>query len=230
MFKLHPNTVLVELLEDDRRSLFEKKIKTNDGKQISLVTDLKAEENSDDALYQTVNLGRVISVAEDVTHILVGDIVLLDYTVDISPEHTVMHEDEYKLVCLQAKNTYHDDEAVLYPNRQRQRMLWVWRKGERREITPILGMYRNGTVIPNDDIVFCEYNNDNVLTLMFSGIHYNAQRNKIVSRVVVAAPEASQAKPGDGVMIENSLMFPFKFGDIMYDMVFQEDILCRVHV
>src|SRR5690349_13973539 len=90
--------VLVRLSHESKMKLVEKEIIDNNGQVFKLC--LKAPSYEEVDKYEmSVKIGEVIGISPEVPSIDVGDIVLLDYTVDADADYNVTTEGKDKIVC-----------------------------------------------------------------------------------------------------------------------------------
>lgn len=226
MMKLPRNRILVEITEEDRDKIFNKIITSTSGQEFKLAIQIQEKDQSTDKFYsQTVNMGRVLQVADDCTQVQVDDIVLFDNLID-SDEGIIVEKSIFrkKIVILES-NTYHNNDYLIPPNGKNPRPKWVWKKGDLDELSRILGIFRNGKLLCPKTLVITDHHNDEDDIRKFVGIIYDYKKIPIVRRVIRSVPEDSAFKVGDNVLVLAEAVMNYDFGPHNFDVFGEDDVL-----
>jgi len=226
MMKLPRNRILVEITEEDRDKLFNKIITSTSGQEFKLALQIEEKDRGTDKFYsQTVNMGRVLQVADDCTQVQVDDIVLFDNLID-SDEGIIVEKSIFrkKIVILES-HTYHNNDYLIPPHGKNHRPKWVWRKGNLDELSRILGIYRDGKLRCPKTLVITDHHNDDDDIRKYVGIIYDYKKIPVVRRVIRAVPEDSQYKVGENVLVLAEAVMNYDFGPHNFDVFGEDDVL-----
>jgi hypothetical protein len=224
--KLPRNRILIEITEEDRDKIFKKVITSTTGEEFTLFRQTEEKNRNTDRFYsQTVNMGRVLQVADDCKQVKVDDIVLFDNLVD-SDEGIIVEQSVFrkKIVILES-HTYHNNDYLIPPHGKQYRPQWVWRNGNVDEISRILGIYRDGKLICPKTMVITDHHNDEDDIRKYVGIIYDYKKIPVVRRVIRAVPEGSPFKVGDNVLVLAEAIMNYDFGPHNFDVFGEDDVL-----
>lgn len=227
-FKLASNRVMVEISEQDRDAVFRKAITTVTGQQLFITKDLPARRIQDKFFSQTVNIGKVVQVSDDVEHIRVGDQLMFDVTVDSNLNNKFEETEQYKRVIIQAKDSYHTEDYFAPPNGKKKGS-WVWRKGEVNEMSHIICIIRDGEFISVNNIVLTDaIIPSRILTK--EGISVTPKPELVDKKKVLIAPEGSGLKPGDSLIVNADYVSVFDLAGRLFNYFYLEDIFLKIEL
>lgn len=218
-------TVLILISAEEKRKIFETDITGDNGLVISLVTSLKAGSDTDEHFSQSVQLGEVIAIADDVDNMVVGDIVVLDYIADAKDDHIAYFDGEDKVISLLAKTCFHTDSKMVFASMKTRRDTYSWREGDVDKLSLIYGFYRDGLLVPNDHYIFLEHKNLTWEGTTPGGITYwDHESDNTIRRVIAAAP-GGPYKTGDLVLTQVQHLYERSIKNMNFDVVMVNDIL-----
>lgn len=228
--KLTENKIRVRISEADRQSLFQKTVLSDKGKEIFIITDVQAQDDQDRFYSQTVNMGIVIDVADDVTSIKKDDILWFDNLVDSGEGIIIEVNKDYKDVVIIAEHTYHKNDYLIPPHKNQIRPQWVWRKGDMDQMSRIVGIVRDGVIMAPKGYVIAEYHDDNRDIKKIPGLEYDIKTSIAVPRKIMVPHQDSGYIPGMYVMVDRTKVMTYDFGRYNCDIFFEEDILMSFEV
>ncbi len=210
-----PGRVLIRILGKDRKSVYEKKIKKDDGTEgiIYVKSDLRIEKNfdaytnsyshilkpldeADNEMSQlVVNTGIVEGFGEDVTGIEIGDIALLEHTADANKQIIVDWDKDDKIILVMADTKYLEQDIWAYANRQYPKNTLVGKSGEIIETSPIIAVIRNGNIFARHPYVLLHEEPTERTMVGKGGIIYT-EKQKLLYRKVISVSELSTQKFG----------------------------------
>lgn len=207
--------------------MFEKDIVRNDGTVITLVTSVAASRDEEMFFTQSVQVGDVIGVGKNIGWVKDGDRAILDYTVDVNDENVAYKNTEKdKVVCLNAITKYHDSDFFVPANRNRPFDQYVYRVGDIDTASMLIGVIRDGEIIPNFPYIILAYKKLNTMHVANkAGIYQMDFEEKVVERYVVAVNERSKLKVGDVVVVDADSLFDRVADGKMVSVVYEHDIL-----
>jgi hypothetical protein len=250
MMKLPRNKILIEITEADRENIYKKIITGIGGSKIELVTGIFETEENDKFFSETVNMGRVLQVADDCKQVQVDDIVLFDNMID-SEEGIIVDKSIFrKQIVIQESHTYHGRDYLIPPHEKpykreqkvdkkgnkrghkavvidevQKRPGYVWRKGDVEDLSHIVGIVRDGKLLCPNTLVITEHHNDDDDIKKYVGIIYDYEKIPVVKRDIRAVAPNSQLKVGQKVLVEREKILNYDFGPYKFDAFFEEDVL-----
>lgn len=228
--QLRPNSVLVKITNEEKRKIFETDVENTEGQIISLITSLRAEQVADEFYSQAVYVGNVVAVASDVTHIEVGDTVIVDYMADTYEQRVAYMEDDGKVVILDADTKYHIDDKIAFASMRARADTYTWRKGDVDSQSWIYAIVRDGRLMPNNDYILLAHQDLTFEGESSSGIRYYDTEGDVVVRKVIAAPDQSAVKKGDIIVVEAFALLERSFGNVNFDIIMELDLLGTINV
>jgi hypothetical protein len=225
---IRPGHVLVFLSEERKRKLFEREGVATDGRIFKLFTQVRAEEGTDSYLEQSVMVGEIIGIARDIKWLNIGDIVILDYLVDMMENETIIRDDMDKTVILPLATTYHLENRIAFASMNSRRDTFTWKKGDVNDNSLIYGVYRDGDLIANPPYIICEHQDFTVQLESASGLIYNHEDSGIVIRKIISVPKGSSFEKGDFVAIERYCLYGRSVEGINFDIIMEQDVLAIV--
>lgn len=217
--------VMIDISERERDAIFKKEIKASDGRTFFLIKEMEAGFDEDKFFSQTVNMGRVIKVADDVKNIMPGDVVIMENLVDANPKYVAEQTDEYKRVVIQAANVYHDDDYWRPPNGT-SKGGFVHYKGNLDTRTFIICIVRDKEIIPVGTKVILK-NTPIINDPTISRLRVTASRTQMIVRTVLVAAENSGYKKGDMVLVDQGIVATMDISGKLYDYIEEEDVLMQ---
>lgn len=227
-FILSANKVLVEISETDRDAVFRKAITTTTGQQLFITKDLPARRIQDKFYSQTVNIGKVIGVSDDVDHIKIGDQLMFDVTVDSNLNNVFEENENYKRVIIQAKNTYHKESYFAPPNGKKKGS-WVWKKDEMNEMSHIVCVIRDGEFISVNDLILTDAIIPSKI-ITKDNIEMNRQPDDLDKKKILIAPEGCGLGNGDYVIVNSDYVALFDLGGRLFNYFYLEDVLLKIEL
>lgn len=224
---VHPNKVLIRINKHDRKKTFEKDITRFDGEVIQLITSLEANQGEEASYGQAVQVGDVIGVGANVDWVKEGDRAILDYTVDINDSNVVYAYSQHdKVVCINAISRYHDSDFIIPANKNRQTDQYVYRVGDLDESSMLIGVIRDGVILPNFPYVILAYRPIKQEYIQPKGtLHMMLVEESIISRTVIAVHPQSKLKIGDVIVVESDSLFDRSADEKMMSVVYEHDVL-----
>jgi len=236
--------ILVKLSAKSKLDLLEKEIITTTGEKIKLC--LKAPSYEEVDKYElSVKVGEVIALSPGVKNVQIGDIALIDYIVDADAEYVAYMEGNDKVVSVPCQSRIHDKDIVVTSYYQQKKIggtqgekkikmeytgeknVFVARKGDVDEISLLLGVIRDGQLIPNDYFIFCEPKQENSnLTVQANGLFgFNAKETTHIKRRVLFSSPETGLKSGDYVLAEKESNFELTVFEKKFDVIAVVDVL-----
>lgn len=180
---------------------------------------------------QSVQSAEVIMVAHDVQHIQPGDIAILDYIADTLEDRVICKDDRGKVVCLDSRTEYHDEDRISYASLTTRQDVYAWRKGDVDQASLIYGVFRadpdfdGGRLIPNPPYIICEHKNFQ-LSSKESGLCYLPEETgAVIRRVLVPNGETDEELlPGSYVVVEQYCLYEREMDDKTFDVIMNQDI------
>ena len=216
-----PDRVLIKITKKQIEDLISKEIVRPDGTKARLFFEpLHFDPGYERRFQQSVSVGEIIGVGENVGGISIGDMVILDYLVSNLIDDCIGYFNGDQLISILAYTTYHEDSSTLINGRR------AWAKGDYNHISRILGVVRNDKLIPFDPYVFVEYESDLLKILNDMGERVRAAA-PVINRTVIAAPEDCIYKCGDKIKMKKDDWFFREIDGRKIAIVFKQDILCK---
>lgn len=221
-----PSNIFVKLTEEERAKIFERPITTSDGRHFQLMTQVPAEEGIDESFTQTVSVGVVVAVGSQVKGFKEGDVVIVDYTVDISHEFLVEVGDDYKIMSLNAITTYEEEDKIVDPNQRVKHSTVIHRAGDLKDPSMIIAYVRDGVIHPNFPYVFVEYIHVNEEEQSEeSGLWIEGEESKIADRKVLFSYKGSELLPDDIIIAESDAIFNRELNGQKFGVIYEHDII-----
>jgi len=224
---LQSNRVLVKILAEHKESTYVKKIIATDGREFKLFTDTPAEKGSINYYAQSVLVGHVMQIGCDIDNIQVNDLVMLDYTADADEANVMFENPDFKVLCLLGKNEYEQEDEFIPASLVTSTDTYVCRKGDVAELSPILGVIRDGDALPNTMMVIAEFHDDEKDIKRIPGVDYDQERLKFVQRKVIRACPGSDLQKGDMVLLPSEFVSSYQFLDYKYSLFFEHDVIMK---
>lgn len=222
-----PTHAVVEIMQTDHDKIFYKEVPGPKGEKIRLTLTFPKTSEKDQHYSQGVHLAKVIAAGSEISELAPGDTVMVDYTVDADTARILFDNGERKLVDVVARNIYEEEDEMISATNERPRDLYVWKKGDLKEITVIFGVVKDdGEVVPTDPFVILEYvvvdgkfeeNDSGILVPIFEG--------DVVMRRCLFAHPGSKIKQGDLVMVPFESLYEREIYDKMISVCVDTDIL-----
>jgi hypothetical protein len=224
--KLMSGTVLLKITAEDKRKVFQQDVGSANANGILFTGIEETEEGMAETFAQSVQSALVIAVADDVKHIQPGDIAILDYVVDTMPELIVHKDEAAKIVCVDTRTVYHDDDNIVYASLRSKNDMYVWSKGDVDTASLIYGVFRDDQLIPNAPYVFCEHREFRIRSTSPSGVVYDAMEEDTVIRRILVPNEHSdpELEPGTLVVVQRHTLYERTLDGKMFDVIMDQDI------
>ena len=232
-FTVTPDNIMLKINKKDTDSLYSKWITRNDGSKVQLFIQPELHRDSDNRAKIFVSFGEVVQVGENVKGVEVGDIGILDYTVDNELDNILFYDEEKnKHIVIEATTTFHDCDEWAYGSRLNVRDVKVSAKGDMNVVSPLLALIRNGKLIAREPYVFINHEKNIVDKQTDSGIFYT-DTQFVMKRNVLAVSEKSTQKfgmyEGQSVIVEDFDIFDIKLPDASFiQCIIDKDILMGV--
>jgi co-chaperonin GroES (HSP10) len=194
-YVVNDNYVLVKITKESRDSVFEKKIRKDDGTLVDLCITVPPDKDMDRYAQFFVSTGEVMAVGAAVKNVLAGDLAIIDYLVDNDESIIVGYEGEDKLVAVQAVTIRHEEDSVAYASRNSPKDQIIWCKGDYDLTTKIIGVLRGEELISLDPFVFLAHQPHVFQRETKSGITYE-ETTRTLEREVLAVSERSSNEFG----------------------------------
>lgn len=236
--------VLVRLSHESKMKLIEMEIIDNNGQVFKLC--LKAPSYEEVDKYEmSVKIGDVIGVSPGVTGIEVGDIVIIDYTVDADADYQVTHEGKDKIVSVPCQSRLHKKDITVtsyytalppVPGKEDEppvlkytgeRNVKVAKKGDVDEMSLVLAVVKKNEIIPSEFYVLCEFKEElSGIVLQPNGMFgYNQKEETHIRRKVLFAHPSTGLKQGDYILAVPESNFETTIFEKKFDVVPIVDVL-----
>lgn len=222
---LTAGTVLVRINKDDKRKVFEVDMENANGEIVSMITSLAAGSETDEYFSQSVHVGDVMAVADDVTLFKKGDVAVLDYLVDSEEKYIAYIENDEKYIVLKADTTYHQDDRIAYASMNQRTDTFTWRKGDVENPSLLFGLIRDGLLIANNDYILLEHKNLTWKGNNKTGLSFWETEGDMVIRKVISAPASSKVKAGNMIVVETFALLERSIQNYNFDIVMEIDLL-----
>jgi co-chaperonin GroES (HSP10) len=221
--------ILIEIKRVERDKLFEKPITTLKGEIVKLVLQLEGVENESKWYEQRMSYGEIIGYAKDVSWVELGDIAILDYTVDADLKRIVHEDTTSKYITVDTRVKYYDHDNVSYANRKIPHDTYEYKCGDVEFLTPLLAVKRGDMIIANQPWVILEYKElddvwsedgdyEGILTSQLS-------RDNVVDLRVLATGSVRQGCVGRQVLIEWDNVFEKTIDGAKFFVALEDDVL-----
>ena len=225
-----PDCVMVKINVEDREALYTRWIVRNDGSKIQLFIQPDYSKDTTQRSKIFVNVGEIMQIGADVNGIEIGDVAILDYTIDNDIDN-VLYFDEHKnkYVVVQAETVLHQYDEWAYATRNSPRDQKVSASGDIKTISPILGLLRNNILIARFPYVFLEHKNTLVRKeSALVGIVYE-EHEYILERKVLSVSDKSRKKYGirenQMVILQDPDMFDVQLKESKIQAIMDSDIM-----
>ena len=217
----HPDRVLIKISKAAWDELFYKKIKRDDGEEVTLFTELEAGEGYDKRFTQNVSVGAIIAVGANVKNVYLSDLAIIDYLVSNNEDYTIGYVNGDKIVSILAKTTYHTKDAKPFNDGRK-----AYVKGDYDEVSPLLGVVRKKQVIAFPPYVFLNFKSNLIARVLPNGQVVKSVE-QISKREILSAGENSPFKDGDEILLKEDSMFSRHISNKEISLIFDTDVLCK---
>jgi hypothetical protein len=219
--------VLLRITAADKKEIFQEDIEGLDGNLTTLFKQIEQEEGLGTVFEQTVQTAEVVAVAPDVKHIQPGDIAIIDYIVDTLKEAVVYEDELGKLLCIDTRTEFHDEDNIVYATGKTRQDVFAWSKGDVDQASLIYAVFRDDRLIPNPPYVICEHKDYEIVTGE-GGIHHSNldEDGGTCMRKVLVPNEFSDPylEPGTFVVVENFCLYEREMYGKKFDVIMDQDI------
>lgn len=225
----NPDYLLVKITKGARLSLFNKKIKRDDGTEVLLFISADKGVNDEDSSKYFVSCGEVVKVGKNVSHAKKGDMALISYLCDNDSSIIVGYEGEDKIISVKAVTTRHKSDNVFHGN-GRVRDQKVWGVGEYDEMSSVYGIVSGNSLIPIEPFVFLEHEETKVMKVGGSGIIFEEDEKIITRKVLAVSPESNYnygVSAGDKVIVDDFDVFLIEYNGNKISAVNDCDIMYK---
>lgn len=216
--------ILVRVSESERDKLYNKRLKTADGRILSILQDIQQDADTDAHFSQDVNAAEVVGIGEGVDGISIGDTVIIDYLVDTTDEYTAWEEWEGKYCLLDTRTVFYENDKIVPATRNTRVDTYVYKKGEMDSFSPVIAVIRGNTVTPRYPYIFTEHR-DAAKDEVSNGIKYTEFEKHIIRRKLLFAHSQSQLPIGKEMLLESDFIFFRRIGEIVFDICFESDVV-----
>ncbi len=220
-----PHYIYVRMSEQDRVRIFEQEVKRGDGKIVTLTIDTQAGKGEDKAYSQSLSVGTVIAIADNIKGIKVDDIAILDYTIDHSDELVVTENEKEKVVRVDIRTLYEHETLIAEANRRNSGPKVVYYKGDLKNQTLLIATIgKDGLIRPSFPYLVLEHRKKKEEFIIQNNEWVPNDEDPYTDRKVVAVWEGSEYKPGDEVICEETGIFDRQINETYFDIVSEKDI------
>lgn len=147
--------IIIRITNQSIDAIFSKKIVTNTGEEKTLSINVDADEDDDRKSTLFVETAIVTFVGRDIIGIEKDDIAIISYEL-INDKSKLIYssEEEGLYYCITPVTKYHKQENIAFGNQKMPVSQLVWDKGEVDELSPLIGIIRNGELFANAPYVF----------------------------------------------------------------------------
>lgn len=242
----HPDYVLVVISKEARESLYNKKIKRNDGTEVLLF--IGGDKGKEDADYNSVfvGTGEIEAVGSNIKNIKKGDTALLSYLCDNDEGIIVGYKNGNKIIAVKAVTTRHTERAMSYASRRpaldskgkkvykegvlqtynRDRI--IFEKDDYEELSSLYGVVSGSDLIAIEPYCMLQHKETKIMKVGNSGVLFE-EDEKIIERKVLAASEESKKRigveNGDTIIADDFDLFNIEFAGKIISCVNDIDIL-----
>lgn len=218
--------VLLRITAAEKKKVFQSDLITDSGQVASLIKEIEQEEGMGEAFAQSVQTGEIVAVADDVAFLQVGDIAILDYLVDGMTDEVVYKDDFGKILCIDTRTIYHDDDNMIYESQTTRQNMFVWTKGDVDTASLIYGVFRGDKLIPNPPYIICEHKDFRLSSKTESGIQYQEfEDDAVIRRLLVPNVLSSKDhKVGAYVIVERQCLYERSYLGKSFDVIMDQDI------
>lgn len=217
-FLPHPEKVLIKITRKQFSDLFSKWVFRNDGSRVELFIDIPESDGYDRKFTQNVSVGVVVAIGEKVEGIYPGDMAIIDYLVSTGSDALIGFVNGDMLVAVNAKTKYHTFDAL--PNIDGRK---AFVKGDYDDLSPILGIVRNGKAIAFSPYVFLVHKTNKIAVVLPNG-RITEHTEEIASREIISASAKSGYVDGDSVILKETDLFSRVISNKQLSVCHEEDI------
>lgn len=220
--------VLIEIKKDNHLTILSKKIKTSSGGIIEFDFDFYTDP-TDNTLKESRELGDVIAIGDECSFCQVGDMAILDYTVDEDKECIVHETNLTKFIVIPEKGKFAEKNHGIY--NQNGSYCKIYNKGDSLFETNIFGVIRNENIICNNRyVIFTEEDADANFEISPNGLYLPKSADvggDVKELTIEFAPINSKYKSGDKVLVYQYFLFTKPIQCNAFLMAYEQDILCK---
>lgn len=247
-FSVNPDYVLIKITREARESLFNKKIRRNDGTEALLF--IGGDKGKEDADYNSVfvGTGEITAVGSNIKNIEKGDIGLLSYLCDNDESIIVGYSGQDKIIAVKAITTRHKEKLMSYASRKpvkdnkgkdvfvkgvlqvynRDRI--VFDKDDYDELSSLYGIVRGNQLIAIEPYCFLEHKETKVMKVGSGGIIFE-EDEKIIKRKLLSVSNETRERvgieSGETVTCDDYDIFSVEFAGHKISAINDIDILYR---
>lgn len=232
-FIVPPDCVMVKIRKEDTEALYSKWITKFDGTRVQLFIQAEPDRDTDRRSKVFVSFGEIVQIGSEVKGIEVGDIGILDYTVDNELDNILYYdEDKNKYIVIGAITTFHEKDEWAYANRNNPKDAKISSKGEMDKVSSLLGLLRGDRLIARRPYVFINHLPSKVSRETIAGIVY-MEDQCVMKRNILSVSDESKKRigmsDGDTIVVEDFDIFDIKLPNGAYiQCILDVDILMKV--
>lgn len=231
-FIVPPDSIMIKIKKEDTDNLYSKWIVRNDGTKVQLFIQPEPDKDSDKRSKIYVSLGEIVQTGENIADIEIGDIAILDYTVDNCIDNVLYYDEGgNKFSVIDGTTTFHYHDQWAYATRNNSRDCLVSAKGEMDIVSPLLGIIRNDKLIARSPYVFIEHKDTIVEKTSQFGILFTEQE-ELLERKILSVSDISNKKygmkSGQTIVLKDVDMFSISLKDSKIDCVMDIDVMAGV--
>lgn len=215
----HPDKILIKVSKASWNSLFSKYITVKGGKKVELFTDIEETEGFEGRFRQNVSVGIIVAIGKNITHILPGDVAIIDYAVTGNDDALVGFVKEDRIISIDAVTTYHKENSV--PNLNGRH---AYVEGDYDNLSRLLGVVRMGKLMALSPYVFLQHEPASKLAVSKEGL-LHVKQDGICKRKVLSADKDCIAKEGDTILIRETDLFSRIVDKKEISVIFDRDVL-----
>lgn len=216
----HKDKVLIKVSKANWNSLFSKYITVKGGKKVELFTDIEETEGYEGRFRQNVSVGIIVAIGKNITHILPGDVAIIDYAVTGNDDALVGFVKGDRLISLDVITTYHKEDSIPQLNGRH-----AYVEGDYDNLSRLLGVIRMGRLMALSPYVFLQHENATKMVVSKDqGLQYQ-RTDGICKRKVLSGDKDCIAQEGDTVIIRETDLFSRIVDKKEISVIFDRDIL-----
>lgn len=235
-FQPNNKYVLVKIKKQDRESLFSKKITTDSGEVITLLTGQDKGEGDTDSSAFYVSNGLIVGVGKDIKEVKIGDLGLIEYTCDNDDDIIVGYEGEDKIIAVLSVSEKHTEDNIIYENRKINEngktspTQIAWLKGEYKHYSSLYGTVRGESIISISPYCFVTHKETIIEKVSSSGIVYKEDEKMIERQLISISKEEGirqKIKKGDTLIVDDFDVFSIEYNNNKINCMFDFDIIAK---
>lgn len=220
--------IIVRVDVEKRKTMFTKDIVTATGQTITLITTTEFELGCAECGLQTVGTAEVINVGKNVKNMQPGDMLMIDYTVELNQSAKPLKDTDGSVFCIRATTTYHEQDFIMGGNEKANPKI-IWKAGEINLLSPVIAIVRGDQIIVNDPFVLLQYVKVEVgFKANAEGILVKGKVEDLLLRTIICSSEEDSFAPGDVLLVDDLDLFERSINDKVFSVIFKQDILCKV--